>query len=125
MANNELSPTEAEKLWEKMDDQGYAGGMGSNKPKATQIVQEAYGEDVKRGQPLKPDLSDELQSPLMPMTETEQRGAAIRATERRQQPDGRYRRKRVRSTGIQSPIDGASHMSGINEVGMRRALSRR
>jgi len=40
VTNRELE--QAEETWEKMDNTGYAGKLGSNKPKATRIVQEAY-----------------------------------------------------------------------------------
>lgn len=113
---------DAEQIWDRMDDTGYAGKLGSNKPKATQMVQAAY-QKLRRGQhPVEEPLQD-TQPPLMPMTESEQREAAIKATEDRLQPNGRYRRSRrpfVRS----HPSDYSAGMREINQEGLRRARSK-
>lgn len=58
MPSRELSPEEADNLWEKMDNQGYAGEMGSNKPEATRLIQEAHKVPSKgrSSQPIQPSL---------------------------------------------------------------------
>ena len=107
--------------WEKMDDTGY-GREGSNKPKDTQKVQEAYRKLYSGESPVAEPLP-EVQPSLIPMTGAEQREAARKSMEDRLQPNGRYIRPRrifVRS----HPSDFSAGMRGINREGLRRARSK-
>ena len=114
--NRELE--EAEQVWDKMDDTGYAGKLGSNKPEATRLVQVAHqklhpGEQLSNSEP-----SQGVQPPLLSMSPAEQRQADIIATNKKLQPNGKYRRPK--SKGVRSPIDYSAGERGINKEVWRR-----
>ncbi|MDO8620987.1 MAG: hypothetical protein Q7R31_01765 [Candidatus Levybacteria bacterium] len=112
MVNRELSPEKAEALWEKMDDLGYAGKLGSNKPVATQLIKEA--DQAQQTKQISPEILQDAQSELMPMSDLEKREADRQETANRLQPNGRYKSSR-RKSGIKNPIDGSSVMNYIKK----------
>ncbi|MDD5415527.1 MAG: hypothetical protein PHE48_00805 [Candidatus Daviesbacteria bacterium] len=99
MVNKELPLARADALWESMDNTGYAGRFGSDKPEMTRLVVRAHQRVCQGGEQV-PNLAIEReeQFPLISMSPAERREVARIATNQRQRPNGTFRRFRAVSS---------------------------